>query len=176
MAKTRLFAKLGFLSKGYSPGGYDLTRWLKESLISLKVPLFDDCCDSAKIGRPVQYNQSLGVLETYSSDSNAFEAITSSGILVAAQTSLSGAGAIPVTSYYTAVTTTGADALTIDDGTFHGQRKKIKMVVDGGDGTLTGASLGYTITFNDVNDYVELIWDAVSEEWLILENNGCTVA
>jgi len=50
------------------------------------------------------------------------------------------------------------------------------MVVDGGDGTLTGTSLGYTITFNDVNDYVELIWDATSEEWLILENNGCTVA
>lgn len=94
----------------------------------------------------------------------------------AAGQALSGAGAINVTSYYTAWTTTAADAGTLADGTQIGQRKKIKLVVDGGDGTLTPTNLagGTTITFNDANDYVELIWDGA--EWNVIENFGCTVA
>lgn len=89
---------------------------------------------------------------------------------------LSGAGAINVTSYCTNWTTTAADAGTLADGTEVGQRKKIKLVVDGGDGTLTPTNLagGTTITFNDANDYVELIWDGAN--WNVIENFGTTVA
>lgn len=91
------------------------------------------------------------------------------GILDAVQQALSGAGAVNVTTYYTAVTTTGADALTLADGTFPGQLKKIKMIVDGGDGTLTPTSLadGTTITFADAGDYVVLRWNGT--EWRAIE-------
>ena len=94
----------------------------------------------------------------------------------AAQQALSGAGAINVTSYYTAWTTTAADAGTLADGTVIGQLKKIELVVDGGDGTLTPDNLagGTTITFDDQFDYVILIWDGT--DWNVIENVGCTVA
>lgn len=94
----------------------------------------------------------------------------------AAGQDLSGAGAINVTSYYTAWTTTAADAGTMAAGTQIGQRKKIKLIVDGGDGTLTPTSLsgGTTITFNDAGDYVEMIWNGAN--WFVIENFGCTIA
>ena len=74
-----------------------------------------------------------------------------------------------VTTFYTAVTTTGANALTLANGTFAGQLKKIKMIVDGGDGTLTPTALtgGTTITFADAGDYVLLLWDG--DSWVPVE-------
>lgn len=88
---------------------------------------------------------------------------------------LSGAGAVNLTTLITTVTTTGADALTLADGTA-GQIKIITMITDGGDGTLTPTNLagGTTITFNDVGDSVILCF--VDSEWQILANNGATVA
>ena len=88
-----------------------------------------------------------------------------------AQQALSGAGACNVTAFYTAVTTTGADALTLAAGTELGQLKKIQMIVDGGDGTLTiadpvSASLD-VITFADAGDYVLCIWNGTA--WRVLE-------
>ncbi len=88
------------------------------------------------------------------------------------QQTLSGPGAINITSYLTNVVTTGADALTLADGSQIGQKKKIALVTDGGDGTLT--LTGYTsIVFNDATDYVLLIWNGTA--WFVLENSGCTV-
>jgi hypothetical protein len=102
-------------------------------------------------------------------------AIISNGLGVAvfvpnaAQQDLSGAGALNVTSYYTAWTTTGAEAGTLADGTMVGQLKKITLIVDGGDGTLTPASLhgGTTITFADAGDFCRLLWDGSG--WTVLE-------
>lgn len=95
---------------------------------------------------------------------------------VGAQQALSGAGALNVTSYHTAWTTTAANAGTLANGTVIGQLKKITLVVDGGDGTLTPASLsvGTTITFNDAGDFVELIWNGTA--WVVLVNSGTTIA
>jgi hypothetical protein len=92
------------------------------------------------------------------------------------QQALSGAGAINVTSYHTAWTTTGANAGTLANGTVAGQLKKITMVVDAGDGTLTPTSLsgGTTITFNDAGDFVELIWNGTA--WVVIQNSGATIA
>jgi hypothetical protein len=89
--------------------------------------------------------------------------------------SLSGAGAVNVTSDTTEVTTTGADALSLADGT-EGQYKTITMVVDGGDGTLTPTNLlgASTITFNDVGDSVLLRFR--SGTWTITAGNGVTIA
>ena len=80
---------------------------------------------------------------------------------------LTGAGAVTVTEYFTYVTTTGADALTLADGTKDNQLKKIMMVGDGGDGTLTPANLaGFTtITFADAGDTVEMLWSDANGAW-----------
>ncbi len=90
--------------------------------------------------------------------------------------SQSGAGAISLFTDLTKLTTTGADALTLADGV-DGQSKQIVMVTDGGDGTLTPATkTGYsTITFNDAGDTVTLLF-TTTKGWLIMSNNGCTVA
>jgi hypothetical protein len=89
----------------------------------------------------------------------------------AAQQALSGAGACNVTAFYTAVTTTGADALTLAAGTELGQLKKIQMIVDGGNGTLTiadpvSASLD-VITMADAGDFALLLWTGTA--WRVLE-------
>ena len=89
---------------------------------------------------------------------------------------LSGAGAIDVVTGVTEVTTTGADALTLANGVV-GQIKIIVMKADGGDGTITPATFagGTTITMNDVGDSVMLTY-ATTIGWVLIANNGCTVA
>lgn len=90
-------------------------------------------------------------------------------IPIAAQQALSGPGAINVTTYYTAWTTTGADAGTLANGAQKGQLKKIQLIVDGGDGTLTPTSLsgGTTITFADAGDFAVLCWNGTA--WVAVE-------
>jgi hypothetical protein len=86
--------------------------------------------------------------------------------------SLSGAGAVDITSAVTKVTTTGSDALTLADGQT-GQIKVIIMIVDGGDGTLTPTTLlgGSTITFADAGDAVVLLWVATLG-WVRIAQGG----
>ena len=95
---------------------------------------------------------------------------------VATVQALSGAGAISLNTLHTALTTTGAQAQTLANGVA-GQIKTISMVVDGGDGTLTPATLagGTTITFGDVGDSVMLIYNTTGG-WSIISNTGCAVA
>ena len=89
---------------------------------------------------------------------------------------LSGAGAIDVVTGVTEVTTTAADALTLANGTV-GQIKIIVMKADGGDGTITPVTFagGTTITMNDVGDSVMLTY-ATTIGWVLIANNGCTIA
>ena len=90
--------------------------------------------------------------------------------------SLSGAGAVDLTNLITELTTTGANALTLANGSA-GQIKIITMIVDGGDGTLTPTTFanGTTITFNDANDTVALLY-ANTIGWVVIANSGATVA
>jgi hypothetical protein len=85
--------------------------------------------------------------------------------------SLSGAGAINVTTGTTAWTTTAADAGTLADGV-SGQIKTIVMVVDGGDGTLTPSNFGNgsTITFADAGDAVTLQF--LASNWWVIGSQG----
>lgn len=88
----------------------------------------------------------------------------------AALQSLSGAGAVNVTSFLTNFTSTGAgDALTMADGTQIGQLKKVVHVVDGGSGVLTPANLagGTTVTFTSVGEFALFIW--FGTEWTVIE-------
>lgn len=82
---------------------------------------------------------------------------------------LSDAGAVDLTTYRTNWTTTGAAAGTLADGLYVGQHKKIVLIVDGGDGTLTPANFtdGTTITFNDAGEFAILGWDGAG--WAVVE-------
>lgn len=93
-----------------------------------------------------------------------------------AQQSLSGAGAVNVTSYSTMWTTTGANAGTLADGTRVGQLKEIMLTVDAGDGTLTPATAsGFTtITFSNIGDMVLLQWTI--DGWIILKSGNVATA
>ena len=90
--------------------------------------------------------------------------------------SLSGAGAVDVTNTVTEVTSTGADALTLANGTV-GQVKVITMIADGGDATLTPTTFagGTTITFNDAGDSVILVYNT-TVGWVAVANQGATIA
>lgn len=101
---------------------------------------------------------------------------TFSGPTVVGQSTRSGAGAVPITAPTCLLTTTGANALTLANGTV-GQRLRIIMVVDGGDGTLTPTTkTGYsTITFNDASDSVDLEYCA-TVGWIIVGSRGVTIA
>lgn len=89
----------------------------------------------------------------------------------AAPDALSDAGAVTVTNYYTSLTTTTASAVTLADGLVQGQLKKVQMIVDVGDATLTIATpisaATNVITFADAGDFANLIWTGAA--WLILE-------
>ena len=88
----------------------------------------------------------------------------------------SGAGAISVTSYITKIVSTGANALTLANGT-DGQVKKLVMTTDGGDATLTPTTkTGFsTIVFNDAGDGCELCYTTTTG-WIVTGNFGCTIA
>jgi len=86
------------------------------------------------------------------------------------QQALTAAGAVNITSYYTTVATSGAIALTLADSTVKGQVKKVQMITDGGDATLTfnGTS---TVVFADVGDTVELVWNG--SDWIPVALYNC---
>ncbi len=94
-----------------------------------------------------------------------------------------GAGAISVTTAYTALVTTGADTITLAAPSKPAFTKVIKMTTDGGDGTLAMTNIinalgaeTTSITFNDVNDVIVLVSDAASGKWILIANDGCTLA
>jgi len=101
--------------------------------------------------------------------------IKATGSYIGGVQAISGAGAIDVTTLHTEITTTSTDAYTLANGVA-GQLKIISMKVDGGDGTLTPTTLatGTTITFNDVNDSVTMIYSSLG--WLPIAVQGATVA
>jgi hypothetical protein len=85
--------------------------------------------------------------------------------------SITNNGAISVSSYFTSISTAGGPKLyTLAAGSVAGQLKKLLMAVDGGDATLTIINPVSTdtdqITFNDVGDTVELMWNGSA--WRII--------
>lgn len=89
--------------------------------------------------------------------------------LVRSQTpqTLTGAGAVDVTSSTTLLITDDANALTFADGS-EGQEKFIVMKTDGGVGTLTPTNLknGSTLTFDDVGDSAHLVF--IDGAWVFM--------
>lgn len=102
--------------------------------------------------------------------------ILGNGLVANGIQALSGAGAVGVTTFATQLTTTGANALTLANGT-NGQLKAIVHVVDGGDGTLTPTTkTGFTtIVFSAVGQSV-LLQYYTTLGWMIISNNGAAAA
>jgi hypothetical protein len=84
----------------------------------------------------------------------------------------SGVLAIPITHRAVNKTTGGAEALTLADGAFLGQRLNIFLGTDGGDGTLTPTTKsGFTtIVFADKGDIVDLEW--TTSGWILVGSAG----
>ena len=76
---------------------------------------------------------------------------------------LTAAGAVNITTPVTTVASSSAIALTLADGT-QGQIKVIVFITDGGDATLTPATMndGTTLTFADAGDSAILMWIGAS--------------
>ena len=84
--------------------------------------------------------------------------------------------ALSATTLISEITTSGAQDFSLVNGTV-GQVKIITMVADGGDATLTPATLhgGSTIVFNDVGDSVILVYHNTIG-WKAIVNNGTTIS
>jgi hypothetical protein len=84
---------------------------------------------------------------------------------------IDGAGAINLTTYLTEITTDGADAFTLADGT-EGQRKRVELVVRVGDATITPANLNdaTTVVMSLVGDIVEFEFRGTS--WKVVHTDS----
>src|SRR4051812_24435294 len=115
-------------------------------------------------GTPVQAASGLvdatGVAAIFLNASGQFVSESNSAVTslsLGTPQALVAAGAVNLTAQATTIASGGAIALTLADGT-NGQMKSITMITDGGDATLTPATMrgGTTIVFNDVGDSVLL--------------------
>lgn len=72
-------------------------------------------------------------------------------------------------------TTAGVSTASLADGSA-GQKIILTMLVDGGDQVVTPAHLlvGTTLTFADVGDSIELVFDGTN--WAVVSNNGVVAA
>ena len=85
---------------------------------------------------------------------------------------MTGAGAVSITTTLTTVSSSGAIALTLANGT-QGQIKIIVFITDGGNATLTPATMndGTTLTFADAGDSAILMWIGASG-WQVIGGWG----
>lgn len=87
---------------------------------------------------------------------------------VLVQQAINANGAINLTSYYTAVTSVGTTGVTytLADSTQLGHLKKIQLIVDGADATVT-FNTNATVVFADAGDFVILVWNGA--DWIPIE-------
>ena len=97
-----------------------------------------------------------------------------SGAFIGSRQTISGAGAINLTTLFTEITTTSTDSYSLANGTV-GQVKIITMAVDGGDATITPTTFanGTSITMDAVQDSVTLIYGA--NGWVVLASHNVTI-
>ena len=101
------------------------------------------------------------------------DSFTLPGILVGSTQTLTGAGAVNVTSLITFIVSTGTDALTLADGTT-GQIKIVVMQTDGGTATMTPTNFaaGTDFVFANVGDAALLVFDGTN--WQLIASTAGT--
>ena len=109
----------------------------------------------------------------FSTTLTAGSIVTTGGITAGIQT-ISGPGAINLTTLYTELTTTGADAFSLANGAA-GQIKLITLLVEGGTATITPTTFsnGTSITMDAANDSVTMIYG--TNGWQIIAAQAITV-
>lgn len=69
MSIQKWFIKRGYVYNMNTPNadnGFDLLKWLRQSLLSyLNVAYYDNCCDAGKTTLPVRYNSTTSKLEYF---------------------------------------------------------------------------------------------------------------
>lgn len=101
-------------------------------------------------------------------DLNALDGAASASLLskfipTGTQQAINADGAINLTAYNTAVTSVAAtgQAFTLADATIAGHMKRIQLIVDGADATVT-FNTNATIVFADAGDVAELVWSGTA--------------
>ncbi len=154
---------------------YILSKVVRDFLKRFNVPFYDACCSNASTDLPSPVGYQSG-LKYYNGSTWVAATPDYTYIPAVAQQNLSGNGAINVTSYFTAWTTTGINGATLANGTVVGQLKKVLLESFVGDGILTPVSLsgGTSITFTGYTQYVILNWNGTA--WVVIENFGTSIA
>ena len=98
--------------------------------------------------------------------------ITTPVVFDGAQQAINANGAISIATYNTMITSvsTTGQAFTLADTATLGQRKRIQLIVDGGDATVT-FNTNATVVFADAGDVVELVWNGA--DWLPVALYNC---
>lgn len=165
----RWLVKSGIITKtqGKVRGSTDLKDVIEDVLTQLGIAYEDPCCPSATNAQPVSFNPVTGQLQTNNSGTL--------GPVTGTTQTLTGAGAVSLTTYATLLVTTGSNAITLAAGA-DGQRKLIKMITHVGDASLTFSSLegGTTATFNAVADFLEVVF--LNGKWNITANNSVVIS
>ena len=148
---------------------------IKETAGTTKI-LLNSAGDSSFLGGNVGIAMSpvrtLDVTGTFGVTSTA----TIGGALITTPQTITGSGAINLTTAITVINSTGGGAYSLADGT-NGQIKTITMVVDGGDATITPTTTktGWTtITMDAVADSVTLQF-YTTYGWMLASNYNATV-
>ena len=96
-------------------------------------------------------------------NANVFNKIPSWIGLAGTPQALTAAGAVSITTSITTIASSAAITVTLADG-IQGQIKIIVFITDGGDATLTPATMndGTTLTFADAGDSAILCWIGAS--------------
>jgi hypothetical protein len=138
------------VNNGFSPNGEQI--FVSESVAAISTAAASGAYVTLGGAQTVTGNKTLSGANTFSGTTTFSGLILETGVQA-----ISGAGVIDITNKRTDITTTGANAYTLANGTV-GQTKTIVMVVDGGDATITPTTfLGHTtITLNAVGDSVVL--------------------
>lgn len=118
---------------------------------------------------------------TQNAISEAVATATAADTTFSALTTTGTTSAIPITNYRARLTsTTSADLASLPDGV-NGQKIFITYVAEGASGdkiTVTPDNLltYTTLTFNDVGDTAELLYDSTSSAWILINAFNTTIA
>jgi hypothetical protein len=133
----------------------------------------DGIARSLKSDKDITYRYADADVNTFLGGGTAGSLVTTGGITAGIQT-ISGPGAINLTTLYTELTTTGADAFSLANGAA-GQIKIITLLVEGGTATITPTTFsnGTSITMDAANDSVSMIYG--TNGWQIIAAQAITV-
>ena len=153
----------GAFTVGINDTGHDVTLF---GATTGKKLVWDESADELVMDGNIKVTAGQKV---YTSVANTFYPV----ILDQAQQAITANGAITITEYSTAITsvTTTGVTYTLADSTVIGQVKRMQLVADGGSDAVVTFNTNATLTFADVGDVAEVIWNGA--DWLPIALYNC---